>query len=343
MKPELRALAATQRGLVTRRQCHEAGYRDSELRQLTRPRGAWVVVRAGVYVERVLWEASSGPDRLVLGDVAAHLVVRVPHVMSHDSAARGLSVPLLADDATQPHLTRDGLRGTRTEAGIKHHSGLAALTDVRSARPLRLTSPARTALDVAREHGLDAGVVAVDHVRSRGVTMEALTGQLDRMSSWPHVQRVRDALTLSDPRAESVAESLGRLLLVEMGFTDIDVGWPVAVGGHVFWVDLRVGCHLVEVDGLAKYVDRAAGGLADRPTRSVLRDERRRQAAICSVGLGMSRVMPDDLRGRARERAKEQIAAEHAVTVARFGETLPAHLAEQAARIRRTTPRRRAG
>ena len=65
--------------------------------------------------------------------------------------------------------------------------------------------------------------------------------------------------------------------------------------------------------------------------------------SLCSAGLGMSRIMPDDLGGRTRERAKTQIAAEHAVTVARFGETLPAHLAEQAARIRRTTPRRRAG
>ncbi len=54
----------------------------------------------------------------------------------------------------------------------------------------------------------------------------------------------------------------------------------------------------------------------------------------------MSRLIWDDMFGRARGEAIARLRAEEAVTRARFGDALPARLAEQAQRLR-TAYRRR--
>lgn len=339
MRPALRAHAVSQRGLVTRAQCEAAGYSPTELRALVASYGPWVVVRRGVYVERWRWDGATSDERGRLRDLAAHLMMVEPHVMSHDSAARALGIPMLRPEQDLTHVTRLGVGGSRTEHGVKHHLTRIDLGEVRDAHGLSVTGPARTALDMAREHGREMGVVALDFVRHHGTPLRELERELQVMWSWPGVRTVRQALELSDGRAETAAESLGRLLLVDLGFEDIDVGWPVAVDGRVFWVDLRVGCHLVEVDGLQKLLPRAQGGLAES-TRGALRALRARETGICGEGLGMSRLVWDDFFGRARGRAMRRVAAEEQVTRARFGDRLPVHLAEQAARIRRTSPRR---
>ncbi|MCH1865714.1 hypothetical protein [Nocardioides sp. CFH 31398] len=341
MRPALRVVASVQRGLVTRRQCEVAGYSTVELRQLTRTHGPWVVVRRAVYAERETWEAASALEQWGLRDLAAHLTAEVEHAMSHDSSARAWGIPLLRPRRELSHLTREGVRGGRTEAGVSHHLTRCGLGEITVVRGLPVMTPARTGLDLAREHGLAAGVAALDDVRARGVSLSTLENELEVMQSWRGVRTVRRAVALSDPRAESPAESLARLLLVEMGYTDIDVAWPIRVGGRTYWTDLRVGCHVFEVDGLVKYLDPADGGVARKATREVLRDERRRQADICGEGLGMSRFLFDDLFGRAREALAARLEREEALTRQRFGPTLPAHLAEQGDRIRRQSPRRR--
>ena len=95
-----------------------------------------------------------------------------------------------------------------------------------------------------------------------------------------------------------------------------------------------MGCHIVECDGRSKSRPVADGGLADRELERILWDERRRQREVCSVGLGMSRLVWTDYWGAARERAKERLLREEQVTRQRFGDTLPAHVEEFAQRMR---------
>ncbi len=76
MKPRLIPVAAEQRGLVTRAQARDAGYRGPELRGLTAVGGAWIVVRRGVYAERSTWTALGDLDRWKLRDRAALLTRR---------------------------------------------------------------------------------------------------------------------------------------------------------------------------------------------------------------------------------------------------------------------------
>lgn len=316
------------------------GLSDDEVRALLRPGGVLAVVRRGVYTDREWWESiPEGPARWALRDRAASMMRETEHLLSHDSAARALGIPMLRPAHPLVHVTRHGVGGSRTKSGVKHHLTRVDLEIVDGAG-LPVTGSARTALDLAREHGLQPGVVALDHVLGAGVPRRALVRELRTMWSWPQVRTARAALDLADGRAETPIESLLRLLVLEAGFTGVDVQWPVVANGTVRWIDLRVGNHLFEADGLVKLLTPADGGLASS-TRTALRDERRRQTEVCAVGLGMSRVMWDDHFGRARAATIERIRSEEAVTRQRFGPELPAHLAEQAARIRRDHPRRR--
>lgn len=340
MRPELRAHAARQGGLVTRRQAIDVGYTSRELRTMTAVHGPWVVVRRGVYAERDLLDTLDRYDgEARLKDRAAHLSVGVPHLMSHDSAARALGLPLLRPRFALSHLTRTGVGGSRTEHGVKHHLTRLGLLNTETVDGMPVTGLARTAVDLAREHGFETGTVACDSALRAGVSVADLAAELTLMHCWPGVTKARAAVDHTRPGAESPGETLLRLLLVELDIGPPETQFPVRLGDRVAWTDLRVGCHVFEFDGRVKYRSRENGGISDRVIEDVLWDERTRQQAICALGLGMSRVCWDDLFGRARTATAERLRAEYAVTATRFGTVLPEHLRQDAIRIREGQPR----
>jgi hypothetical protein len=197
-----------------------------------------------------------------------------------------------------------------------------------------VTARARTALDLAREHGLTAGVIACDHVLNRGTQPGELLEVLRHMWSWPHVTRAQAAVELADGGAETIGESLTRLLVLELGIGVPETQFPVRLGPRVAWTDLRVGCHVFEFDGRSKFRPVTQGGLAERPVEDLLWEERQRQLAICSEGLGMSRVHWVELFGSRREETKARLRREYDVTLARFGDVLPPHLERFAQEMR---------
>jgi hypothetical protein len=335
-------MASKQGGLVTRRQAMGAGYTERELRTLTAVHGPWVVVRRGVYAERVLWDSLTGyDDRASLRDLAAHLAMATDHLMSHDSAARALGIPMLKPVHELSHITRYGVGGSRTERGVKHHLTRLGLLGTTEVNGMPVTSPARTAVDLAREHGYETGVVACDRFLQTGGVRADLLAVLGTMRCWPGSTQVRAAISLADPGAETPGETLLRLLLIELGIGAPDTQFPVRIGHRVAWTDVRVGCHIFEFDGRLKYRRQGEGGVADRPVDEVLWEERTRERAVCAEGLGMSRVIWDELFGRERARLKQRLLSEYAVTLARFGDVLPPHLVESAARLRADRARRR--
>ena len=335
MRPTLRALASRQAGLVTRQQAIDAGYSAKEIRTNTRVNGPWVIVRRGVYAEREIAEAAPNwSDRMRRQDLAAHLMMKRPHLMSHDSAARLHELPMLRPDEPLVHVTRFGVGGSRTQEGVKHHLTRVGLFGAPQVGGVRVTDLARTALDIAREHGPLSGTAMCDAVLQRGINQADLDSQLQLMWSWPGVTRARAAVDLADPGAETLGESLTRMVLEELGLGPSQTQFPVCVRGRVYWVDLRVGRHLIEFDGKVKFLRRDAGGLADREISQVVWEEKRRQDAICWRRLGMSRVVWDELMGRQRSQLKRRLREEIQATNALFGAELPAEMIEFAARHR---------
>jgi len=306
----------------------DAGYRAPELRTLTGINGSWVRVRRGVYAERSVWDALdryAGPP--LARAWAAHLTTGVEHVMSHDSAAHAWGLPIVLARSDLVHITRPGVWGSRTEHGVKHHLAMSPpATELAGGLPV--TGLARTAMDVAREHGYVCGTAAADRAMRWGVIADDFGDVIGGMRSWPGITDCRHAARLADPGADTPGETLTRLMLRELGIGRPDTQFPVPVQGGVAWCDLRVGRHIVEFDGRRKYRDKRDGGDAERPVQEVVWDEKVRERNITAHGLGFSRVFWDDCLGRARAMTMNRLRAEYEATVLRFGTRLPDDLAE---------------
>lgn len=312
VNPALRAVAADQGGLFTRRQAATSGCTERELKTRTGARGDWAVVRRGVYGERQRFESLSEDDRYRLRVRAALLAAREQLLPSHSSAAALLGMPLRPHWTGLVHVTRPGVTGGRTEGGVKHHLARYADSDTVEVAGVRLLGPARTALDIAREFGFTDGVIAADAALRMGATRDQLAEGLVPMRNWPHVTQARAAAEVADGGAQSVGESLLRLVVLEMGIGEPETQFVATDGPRRAEVDLRVGRHLFEFDGRVKYLRREVGGVADRSPDQVVWAEKRREDWLRNHdgGYGMSRVVWSELFGRSREELKRRLRAE---------------------------------
>ena len=119
--PDIARTLERQHGLITRLQVLDTGMTPEHLNGLVRT-GRWVLVRRGVYMPAHLWEALDPYDgQQRMRARGAHLQLRRAHVLSHESAARELGLPILRPETDLIHVTRRGVRGGRVEHGVKHH------------------------------------------------------------------------------------------------------------------------------------------------------------------------------------------------------------------------------
>lgn len=340
MRPALVAAADKQHGIFSRSQALRAGYTEREIKALTRPDGEWAVVRMGAYCQRDRLEPLDARARWLLKDRAAVLSSRRPATLSHDSAARLLQIDTLDPPSAASHLTLYGPRGTRTNSGVTRHRDLQPLC-IERVDDLISTSYARTAIDIARWHGYRHGLVAIDSARWLGVPKADFAAELDRMRHHPYIARAHAALADSDNGAESVLETLGRELVASLGIGEVQTQFAIRLtGDRVAWCDIRVGCHLFECEGMAKLIPFDRGGVASQTPEAVVWKQQARRTEICSEGFGMSRIVWADCFGSGRDRARDRLHKEYAVTEARFGRTPAAHLLEFAeAHPRRSTSR----
>lgn len=159
---------------------------------------------------------------------------------------------------------------------------------------VRVTRIIRTAVDLARYHGVIDGIVAFDHVLAMpGMTRaraERAIGQLGRMHG---LKAARRALELADPRAESPIESWARAQILTAELPEVtSVELQVAVLGGRYRVDILVnGCQVVETDGELKY-DGVSTGVA--PEEQMRRD-RERDRTLTNAGIPRLHVTHADL------------------------------------------------
>jgi hypothetical protein len=341
MNPTVLGIMAAQHGLVTRRQAVAAGMAPERLDRLVRS-GDLVVVRRGVYAESAFVATlTTYRDQRLLADRAACLRISRPHERSHDSAAHELDLPILRPGRPMTHVTRPGVVGSHIRHGVKHHLAPYVAERVVEIDGIRVLGAARTAVDIAREHGLRAGVVAIDSARRGGTSVAELDAEVALMTSWPYVTVVREAVQLSDPDTDSVGETLTRELVTELGFGRPQTQFGLSAGGRTAWCDLRLGRHLFEFDGKVKYQRVDEGGFALATVEEIVWREKQRQDWVCGFKLGMSRVVWDDLFGPARERARDRLRREYLDTCRRFGESID-DLTPYLARGPRPRPGRRA-
>jgi len=322
-RPAVRRLSLAADGLIAWREAVAEGLNPHDVRVLVR-HGTWLRLRRGFYTHRDHWAGlDEWHGKPLLQVRAAYRAQVKPHVVSHVSAAVVHALPHLRELHALVHLTQHGPPRARIRHGVKHHHARFTPGDVITVEELPVLGLARTALDIARENGFAAGVCAIDAARQRGVTVAELEAARAPMWHWPYVSVADDALAFSDPGAESIGESLTRILLAEL-----DLGLPIqtqfelqdATGG--VRCDLRIGRHMVEFEGKIKLLGAEQGGVADRPAVDVLAARQARHDWVCGFQLGMSHVTWDDLWGARRELTKRRLRREYAATVARFGTSI---------------------
>jgi hypothetical protein len=269
-----------------------------------------------VYVERDRWESLEPyREQPLLLICAARLTLGGDYVLSHDSSA--IVQRLGAPDPRRSlvHVTRRKVHGDAVRAGVKHHLAPYTRGQVRVVDGLPVLDPARTALDMAREHGLVAGVACCDAALRAGTTRAELAEARSRMWCWPHSTVMDEAMELADPGAESWLESEARVLVCGLGIGRPQTQFGLTDGHRTVWCDLRVGRHFFEVDGALKY---DADNLTDQPPREVLLAEKRRHDFVTGFKLGGSRITAHDCRA-GRRAAEARLLREFLDTCDRFG------------------------
>ncbi|MFD1504347.1 hypothetical protein FE374_04700 [Georgenia yuyongxinii] len=244
--------------------------RASRSRALTR-------VRRGAYADARAWATATNSERHRLFVLSTMAGMRTPPVLSHESAAVLLGIPLMGPPPEKVHVAGDSASGGRSSACIQRHvvRPMPAITLVDG---VAVTSAARTVVDLARSRPFTAGLVAADYVLRVGLVARAhLDEALDEVAGQRGARRARAVIDRADARAESVGESLSRAQMHLLGV-------PIPELQHVFydadgfigrtdfwWVEERkVG----EFDGRIKYQPpERSGGLP--PEKVVWREKRR--------------------------------------------------------------------
>lgn len=182
------------------------------------------------------------PDHCVVSDRSAAWLHGVD---SYDLATSGGLAPLeVISLAGHPSTERPGIRGgTRT----------LAAEDVMEIHGIKVTTPLRTACDVASLHGRLAAMAVLDSFsRFHGVRQSDIRGILPRLAGRRGVKQLRELAAYVTDQAESPGESWTRLSAIDAGFTPPQPQIWVFLTG-IGWVRLDMGWeHLliaVEYDG----------------------------------------------------------------------------------------------
>lgn len=285
MNEQLTLTATSQGGVFTRRQALEAGVTPAQIRVLTA--GAWFVLRRGVYADRARATALSPEARHVLDAAAFVLASRLGPVASHGTGALVHGLPLLGGLPEVPQLTRPPRSCDDTSRTPGLHVATLLLADCTSVGGVPVTTPARTAIDVARTKPAREGLVVADAVLHRLVPHEELFAVAQAHRSWPGGPQALRVAGFADGRAETPLETLTRLAYRQERLpapeSQVEVwrdGRFVALVDFLFRDQRTVG----EADGMGKY---------DQP--GSLRAEKRREEDLRRCGLEVVRNTWDEV------------------------------------------------
>jgi hypothetical protein len=212
-------------------------------------------------------------------------------VSSHESAGVLWNLPLYRHIPRAVHLTIPAGKHVPSRDRLRRHADALPAGDITIIDGYRVTTLERTVFDLARTLSIEAAVAAADAGLRRvayihGAYDEYLAEgwrerMLARVASATGIRGVRQAaevIRVADGRAESPAESVGRVQLIRLGYRRLRLQVVVSgPEGRRYRVDIEIedaGAFL-EIDGMGKYADDAMR--SGRSVEEVLLDEKRRE------------------------------------------------------------------
>lgn len=251
-----------------------AGVTPSQLRAAVAA-GTLVHPHRGMYCVAGPGSPSLPLDPTIAARAVAH---RLPNsAVSHSSAAllHGLPVPRRHESGS--HVTLPGSRA-RVSGTVTLHASPLPVHHATVVGGTRVTTLARTAIDIARSARVPEALICMDATLRRlidqacggglslrmevhdpdliGAAYAHVLEVLEDMRGWPGTRNARRALEMADPAAESALESESRGVLIEQGVPRPECGFPVeGADGRTYWADMVWEDRRVigECDGLIKY------------------------------------------------------------------------------------------
>lgn len=220
-----------------------------------------------------------------------------PWVLSHTSAVALLGLPMARDGAESVWITRSSESSTQYNPPLIVRACDVEDDEVIMTDGLRVTSPERTTIDMARQFGFITGTMIGDAVLRNGSTPERLLSLVNRIPRRPGNRTARDVAAFADPRSESPGESLMRAMLDKQHCapTSLQVEIYDRTGRFVARCDfgwLEYGI-VGEYDGPQKYLRNRRPG---ESLSDVIVREKAREADIRDQRLDVARFCAQDLR-----------------------------------------------
>ena len=278
------------------------GWSTEEVLRLSRS-GALERIRRGAYDQAPAdhLDPVERHRRLIAATV---LQTSTEGVVSHMSAAVLHRLPTWRKYLSRVHLTRDQPGGGKVRRYVHLHVAPLPVEDVTLAGDQRVTSMARTVLDLLRTLPMERGVPIGDAALRNGLRPEDLAAVAVRCHGWPGMRSARRSAEFLDGRSESVGESYSRVVMMRAGVprpTPQYEVWdgPVLVGRADFgWEDLRT---LGEFDGKMKYAELLQ---PDQTASDVVYAEKCREDALRDLGWQVVRWSWQDLKDPAALRGR---------------------------------------
>lgn len=251
--------------------------------------GRWIRLRREVFVtatDRLV--AAARPDTLHAQDVRAVQVAlsRRQVVGADTSAAQILGIDLREKPAPEVVLLTDddGVASTHRDGYFLRVAPLPT-EHVITRHGTPTTSPGRTLLDVAANHGFEGGVVAAESAyRRRLITPDEFSIVVEAAAGRPGIHIAREVLAFANPLTESVLETESLLSFraagVPMPDAQVVISKYPMIRVDFFWSWIRL---VGEGDGMRKYE------MDGRQPMVELRRQRDREQLIRDAGCDIVR------------------------------------------------------
>ena len=219
----------------------------------------------------------------------------VDAAISHMSAAVLRRLPIWNDQLGRVHITRNQSGGGKVRRYVHLHVAPLADIDVCEIEGQRVTTLARTVVDLLRTLTMERSVPIGDAALRLGLTLEELAEVAGRCIGWRGMLYARRAMNFLDARSESAAESFSRVVLDRIGLpapTSQYEVWDqgVLIGRADFcWEEFRT---LGEFDGKEKYGRLLKPG---QTAADAVFEEKRREDALRDLGWQIVRWLWEDL------------------------------------------------